>query len=66
MKKGVDKPLTRCYNKAIKGTEVRTMTYKVRELANGRFGVYECSAVRETLVKSFKTREGAERWISKR
>jgi len=42
------------------------MTYKVRELANGRFGVYECSAVRETLVKSFKTREGAERWISKR
>lgn len=42
------------------------MIYKVRELANGRFGVYECSEVREILIKSFKTQEGAERWISKR
>ncbi len=41
------------------------MTYKVRELANGRFGVYECSAVRETLIKSFKTRKAAEGWVSK-
>ena len=50
------------------GNEMREgneMTYKVRELANGRFGVYECYAVREVLVKTFKTREGADRWISK-
>lgn len=42
------------------------MTYKVRELASGRFGVYACSDVREVLVKTFKTRTSAERWISKR
>lgn len=42
------------------------MTYKVRELAGGRYGVYECSTVREVLVKTFKTRKGAENWISKR
>ena len=42
------------------------MNYKVRELANGRFGVYECSEVREVLVKTFKTRKAAEGWISKR
>ena len=42
------------------------MTYKVRELAGGRYGVYECSMVREVLVKTFKTRKGAENWISKR
>jgi len=42
------------------------MTYKVRELVNGRFGVYECSEWREILVKTFKTRQSAEKWISKR
>jgi hypothetical protein len=41
------------------------MTYKVRELCNGRFGVYETSEYRETLVKTFKTKEGAERWVRK-
>lgn len=41
------------------------MTYKVRGLANGRFGVYECSTVSEVLVKTFKTRAGADRWIRK-
>lgn len=39
------------------------MTYKVRVLANGRFGVYACSDVREVLVKNFKTREAADRWV---
>ena len=39
--------------------------YKVRELANGRFGVYECSVWDEWLVKTFKTRKGAENWIKK-
>ena len=42
------------------------MTYKVRVLANGRFGVYECTEWREVLVKTFKNRETAEKWISKR
>lgn len=42
------------------------MNYKVRELAGGRFGVYECSEWREVLIKTFKTRKGAENWISKR
>lgn len=46
--------------------EDEAMTYKVRVLANGRFGVYECSEVREILVKSFKIRKAAEGWISKR
>lgn len=41
------------------------MTYKVRELASGRFGVYECSAWREILVKTFKTRKSAEGWVGK-
>lgn len=41
------------------------MTYKVRELADGRFGVYTCSEWRETLVKTFKTRTGAENWVKK-
>ena len=41
------------------------MTYKVRELANGCCGVYECSGWGETLVKTFKTRKGAENWIKK-
>ena len=42
------------------------MNYKVRELAGGRFGVYECSEWREVLIKTFKTRKSAENWISKR
>ena len=41
------------------------MTYKVRELANGRFGVYKCSAWGEVLIKTFKARTGAENWIMK-
>ena len=41
------------------------MTYKVRELANGRYGVYECSEWGECLVKTLKTRKGAENWIKK-
>ena len=42
------------------------MNYKVRELAGGRFGVYACTEWREVLIKTFKTRKGAENWISKR
>lgn len=43
------------------------MTYKVRELANGRYGVYEIAANgNEYLVKTFKTRKGADTWVSKR
>lgn len=42
------------------------MNYKVIELAGGRFGVYACTEWREVLVKTFKTRKGAENWISKR
>lgn len=41
------------------------MTYKVLELAGGRFGVYECSEWREILVKTFKTCKGAENWVKK-
>ena len=41
------------------------MTYKIRELADGLLGVYECSEWREILVKTFKTRKGAENWIKK-
>ena len=39
--------------------------YKVRELANGRFGVYEYTDTYEVLVKTFKARKGAENWIKK-
>lgn len=42
------------------------MTYKVRMLANGRYGVYECTETYEVLVKTFKTLKSAEGWISKR
>ena len=41
------------------------MTYKVRELAGGRFGVYKCSEWREVLVKTFKTEKGADNWVEK-
>ena len=41
------------------------MTYKVRELAGGLYGIYECSPWRETLVKTRKTRKGAEGWVRK-
>jgi len=41
------------------------MFYKVRELANGRFGVYQCSAYSEVLVKTFKTRKAAQGWIDR-
>ena len=41
------------------------MTYKVRELANGRYGVYEISEWGEVLVKTFKTEKGARRWVEK-
>lgn len=39
--------------------------YKVRELANGRFGVYAVSEYAERLVKTFKTRKAAEGWVAK-
>lgn len=39
--------------------------YKVRELCNGRFGVYALYENGEILVKTFKTAEGADRWIKK-
>ena len=41
------------------------MTYKVREIIGDRFGVYKVGAWGETLVKTFKTRKGAENWIKK-
>ena len=41
------------------------MTYKVREIAGGKFGVYEVGAWGEALVKTFKTRKGAENWVKK-
>lgn len=41
------------------------MTYKVRTLVGGWYGVYECSEWREILVKSFKTLKGAENWVRK-
>ena len=41
------------------------MTYKVREIAGNRFGVYESSAWREVLVKTFKTKKGADNWVKK-
>ena len=31
------------------------MWYKVRQLANGRYGVYLCSEYSEVLVKNYKT-----------
>ena len=40
-------------------------SYKVREIAGGRFGVYACTEWREVLIKTFKSRAGAETWISK-
>ena len=40
-------------------------SYKVRELVGGRYGVYACTDWREVLVKTFKSRAGAENWISK-
>lgn len=45
--------------------EDKAMTYKVRELANGQFGVYECTDVYEILRKTFKTLTGAKNWIKK-
>ena len=39
--------------------------YKVREIAGNRFGVYAVTEWAETLVKTFKMREGAERWVKK-
>lgn len=41
------------------------MTYKIRELANGLFGVYKTSETYEILVKTFKTEKGATQWIKK-
>ena len=38
--------------------------YKARELANGRTGVYEYTEDYEILVKTFKTRTSAEKWIA--
>ena len=40
------------------------MRYKVRELANGRFGVYLCSEYSEVLIKTFKTEKGAQGWVA--
>ena len=42
------------------------MNYKVRELANGWFGIYECGSNYERLVKTFKARKSAENWIRKK
>lgn len=42
------------------------MEYRVYELANGRFGVYQMTESLMVLVKTFKTRKNAEGWISKR
>lgn len=40
------------------------MTYKVRELASGRFGVYGIAFNgNEILLKTFKTQKGADNWI---
>ena len=41
------------------------MNYKVRELYNGRFGVYACTEYSEMLVKTFKTEKGANNWIKR-
>lgn len=41
------------------------MWYKVRQLANGRFGVYMCSEYSEVLMKTFKTEKGAKAWVDK-
>lgn len=49
----------------VREREETEMTYKVRELAGGRFGVYECSEWREVLVKTFKTEKGANNWVGK-
>ena len=39
------------------------MTYKVRELYNGRYGVYAFNGNGETLVKTCKTKVAAEKWV---
>ena len=41
------------------------MQYRVRELANGRFGVYQCSEWSEVLVKTFKTEKAAQGWADR-
>lgn len=56
--KGKENPLNQKGKQAMKN-------YKVRELANGRFGVYECTDVYEILRKTFKTLAGANNWIKK-
>ena len=45
---------------------LRKMTYKVRELASGRFGVYGIAFNgNEILLKTFKTQKGADNWIKR-
>lgn len=56
--KGKENPLNQKGKQAMKN-------YKVRELANGRFGVYEYTDTYEVLVKTFKARAGADNWIKK-
>ena len=41
------------------------MTYKIRELASGRFGVYQCSEYQEVLIKTFKTKKAAQGWADR-
>lgn len=42
------------------------MSYKIREIAGGRFGVYTVADTGdERLYKTFKTRKSAENWIAK-
>lgn len=41
------------------------MTYKIFEFSATEFMVYHVTAYGETLVKTFKTRKGAENWVKK-
>ena len=68
----LDKFIPVCYHiitergKPARRKEGKKMTYKVREIAGGKFGVYEVSALgNEILRKTCKTRKAAETWISK-
>ena len=50
-----------------RGKEVRKMKlmwYKVRQLANGKYGIYKCTACSEILVKTCKTERAANNWVS--
>lgn len=38
--------------------------YRVRQLANGRYGVYRCTDHSEVLTKTFKTEKSANSWVA--